>query len=207
MSSDEQIMCIDNDPNVPGVCGITQTPVGKLYYALDTLAKPLLRSAVEGDTSYKQLVTYVVITVETKDGPLVLCYERLKGGTDERLHNAMSIGFGGHVQWREGLTAAEMIYSNMLSELNEELHIPQLDVSQVRFLGEMHVDIDDIGREHMGIVYFYTLTDNNHMNEIYTKEPEKMRLFWTPVPYLPLIYDRLESWSKVVAIPLKDGIL
>jgi predicted NUDIX family phosphoesterase len=204
-NTDEEILCVENVG--PGYLGITRGEADPVYSALDSLKIKKWRQDVETNDDmpleqrhkYKQVVTYVIVEFATATVRRVLAYERLKGGTDNRLHNAMSIGFGGHVNWLEGETAGQMITASLLAELEEELDLT-VDLKRLDFIGEVYTDIDPIGQDHLGLLYIYSVPDESYLTTLRTLEPKKIRLFWTDPSYLEIIEPRLENWSKAAAL-------
>ncbi len=79
------------------------------------------RGNAEEDTAFKQPIPYVVI----RRGTEIYSYERLKGGGESRLHQKLSIGFGGHMNAILSSSFTEMLEANTQRELHEELFLIQ----------------------------------------------------------------------------------
>ena len=77
------------------------------------------RPAAETDPSYKQIIPYAVVS---HSGSYFLL-KRKSAQSEQRLHNKLSIGIGGHIKPSEGVVAADLIQGGLTREVNEELHI------------------------------------------------------------------------------------
>lgn len=152
------------------------------------------RGDAEEDPSWKQPIPYVVI----RRGEELFAYERLAGGGEGRLHNKLSLGFGGHMNAEAGVsTFQELLHTNADRELEEELKISSLEGAEMRALGLINDDNNAVGEVHLGILYTFVLPE--HV-DVQVKETEQIRGFWTSVDELsqPDTYERLETWSQFV---------
>lgn len=86
------------------------------------------RGDAEEDPRFKQPIPYVVIRRDDE----VFVYERLAGGGESRLHNKLSLGFGGHMNPMEGAASfSEVLKQNTDRELAEELYIREEDKQNI----------------------------------------------------------------------------
>jgi predicted NUDIX family phosphoesterase len=115
----------------------------------------LPRSEVEHDSTYKQVVPYVVV----RRGVEVLMYRRSPAGGEERLRQQWSIGVGGHVETqdissafprRHRLTLADAAAREVHEETGVSINPYGPDLSVV---GVVNDEETDVGRCHVGIVY------------------------------------------------------
>ena len=92
----------------------------------DILNLPLTmqsRETCESDANFLQLLPYAAIEVMGKGlSPCLLTYRRPVTGTEGRLHGAMSVGFGGHVDTMpSGVPLLTHLFEELKRELKEEL--------------------------------------------------------------------------------------
>jgi predicted NUDIX family phosphoesterase len=114
----------------------------------------LLRSEVEHDPSYKQIVPYVVVRREAR----VLMYRRSPAGGEERLRQQWSIGVGGHVEAQDISAAFPKNHRHAVEraacrEVREETGIGIDLVGLGLPVGVVNDEETDVGRCHVGIVY------------------------------------------------------
>src|SRR5690625_1471975 len=92
------------------------------------------RGDMEKDSSYKQLISYVIIS--TADDEETLVYERLGGGGEQRLHGLLSIGVGGQMNDIPEVTGiGETLSINAKGELAEEAGVVGDDVRESDIMG------------------------------------------------------------------------
>ncbi|MDZ5783586.1 hypothetical protein [Marinococcus luteus] len=174
-----------------------QDEQGQIQEIIGTIADTYTekrRGDAEEDPSWKQPIPYVVI----RRGEQLFAYERLAGGGEGRLHNKLSLGFGGHMNAESGVsTFQELLHTNADRELEEELHISSLEGAEMQALGLINDDDNAVGEVHLGILYTFILPE--HV-DVQVKETEQIRGFWTSVEELsqPETYERLETWSQFV---------
>lgn len=108
------------------------------------------RCLIEDDTSYKQLIPYVVLMLNDT----ILTYTRRRGA-ESRLHDLVSFGFGGHVTksdlGEDNLINTKTLWRAARREVLEETGIfLRLPSNPVALINE---DVSQVGRVHLGIVY------------------------------------------------------
>lgn len=151
------------------------------------------RGDAEEDEQYKQPIPYAVL----KRGEQVFIYERLNGGGETRLHNQLSLGVGGHVNYYNSSNFSYMLELNLQRELEEELYISSTN-NTVRTIGLINDDLNRVGLVHLGILSIIELKENTTVE---VREIEQLRGEWVDISDLndTGIYDKLESWSQFVA--------
>lgn len=152
------------------------------------------RGDAEEDPRFKQPIPYVVIRRDDE----VFVYERLAGGGESRLHNKLSLGFGGHMNPMEGAASfAEVLKQNTDRELAEELHILEKDKQNIVTLGLINDDENSVGKVHIGILSALQLVSGA---QVEVKEKEQIAGRWMKVNELKEedVYQRLETWSQFV---------
>lgn len=153
------------------------------------------RGDAEEDPRFKQPIPYVVIRRDDE----VFVYERLTGGGESRLHNKLSLGFGGHMNPMEGAASfSEVLKQNTDRELAEELYIREEDKQNIVTLGLINDDENDVGKVHIGILSALQLAS---AAQVEVKEKDQIAGRWMKLSELKEenVYQRLEAWSQFVA--------
>lgn len=123
--------------------------VAEIMAQIEAAYREMRRGDAEEDPRFKQPIPYVVIKREDE----VFLYERLAGGGESRLHNKLSLGFGGHMNAIEGAASfAEVLKLNTDRELEEELQINEEDKQAIVTLGLINDDENSVGKVHIGIL-------------------------------------------------------
>jgi predicted NUDIX family phosphoesterase len=109
------------------------------------------RRKAEQDSSWKQIIPYVVVT----RGDSLLLLERTKRQGEARLHGKLSIGVGGHINPIDGDGAVADVDVDVLDagcrrELEEEIAIRSPYTLQA--VGVINDDASDVGSVHFGLV-------------------------------------------------------
>lgn len=153
------------------------------------------RGDAEEDPRFKQPIPYVVIRRDDE----VFVYERLAGGGESRLHNKLSLGFGGHMNPMEGAASfSEVLKQNTDRELAEELYIREEDKQNIVTFGLINDDENDVGKVHIGILSALQLAS---AAQVEVKEKDQIAGRWMKLSELKEenVYQRLEAWSQFVA--------
>ncbi|TSB48391.1 hypothetical protein [Alkalicoccobacillus porphyridii] len=155
--------------------------------------REMRRGDAEEDPSFKQPIPYVVI----RRGSEFFAYERLAGGGESRLHNKLSLGFGGHMNHIEADSFDDVLRINTDRELNEELHLAEADKVSIQTIGLINDDESEVGRVHIGILSVLDVTEGA---EVKVKETEQIAGYWMSLDQLKAKdkYDRMETWSQFV---------
>lgn len=152
------------------------------------------RGDAEENPAYKQPIPYVVIRRNDE----IFTYKRLTGGGEARLHNKLSIGAGGHMNDSENASSfEELILDNLDRELSEELHIHS-ENRELRIVGLINDDLNEVGKVHLGILAVLDLSSNATVDVI---EKEQLEGVWISASHLlaDSTFERLESWSQIAA--------
>jgi predicted NUDIX family phosphoesterase len=119
--------------------------------------------------------------------------QRKKKQSEQRLHNKLSVGVGGHLERTQDLEGQDdPIELGMRRELNEEI-----DTSvegEIEYLGLLNDETNEVGRVHLGVVYRAVVEPE----ETVVRETEKMKGDFWSIERLRQESDRLESWSQIV---------
>jgi predicted NUDIX family phosphoesterase len=148
------------------------------------------RRAMEGDPSFKQIIPYLVL----RDGELYFLMRRTRAGGDARLHDAWSIGVGGHVNPGDGDLAG-----GLLREWTEELVAGF--VPEFRLVGLLNDDTTDVGRVHLGAVYLADAAGK----PVAIRETNKLTGAFATAAQVGEVADRLETWSRLAFEFVEDA--
>ncbi len=161
------------------------------------------RGPIEIDFGHKQPIGYALLV-----NPIlktVFAYQRSQKGGDKRLHDKWSWGIGGHIEKIEEETK-DPIYTSLLREVEEEITMNG-SVIDIKVLGYINDDSDEVGKVHFGILYIVE-TDST---EIKPKDPEINIGELKPISDLENICASnelvVEGWSEIALDPLKRYLM
>jgi predicted NUDIX family phosphoesterase len=153
---------------------------------------PMARNA-EINFDYLQPIPYIII----KRGDLFYATQRLSGAGEGRLHGKIAMGAGGHMnpleeEWK---SINEVVRVNTERELEEELEIT--GKYELKIVGLINDDSDDVNRVHIGILGFLELEEDG---EVTVRETEQLAGQWYTIEQLreTATYESLEQWGKIV---------
>jgi predicted NUDIX family phosphoesterase len=153
--------------------------------------KFLRRSELEEEPSFKQIISYAIIS--NKDS--FFLFRRTSEGTEKRLHNKFSLGIGGHMNPGDPMKPKEQyLTSELKRELFEEVNLLNgCLIEDIEFIGFINDDTIPVGRVHIGLLY------NIHVSnkEVYINETDKMTAEWMKKSDSAEIYDGMETWSRI----------
>lgn len=152
------------------------------------------RGEAEDDPTHKQLIPYCIFRVKDPSGTRYLHYTRGKAGGESRLHAAVSIGIGGHinpVDQREDHLGMDTYMAGVEREIDEELNISGSHTNNIVAL--LNDDSNDVGKVHLGVVHMIDLENDN----IAANEDAIANLTLGTLDDLrgPL-YNLLETWTR-----------
>jgi predicted NUDIX family phosphoesterase len=183
--------------SVPGGCefsGVRQADdLAALRQAVQLHGRYLPRPAAEENPAFKQLVPYVVV----HDGASVFLMERTDAGGDARLHGKASIGVGGHLNPVD--EGADPLLAGLRREWIEEL-VADWE-PEFNLVGLLNDDSNPVGAVHLGVVF--TVAADGRGVEV--RERDKLRGRFVPTAEVFAAWDRLETWSQLVAAALLRG--
>ncbi len=148
------------------------------------------RSDAENDSSYKQIIPYIVL--QTTDHNKTAVYQRR--GSEQRLRDLWSLGVGGHINpvdmSSQKKTFKQILTAGINRELGEELD--QMPVKNTpEFIGLISEDITDVGKVHLGAVF---RIKTNHPEKFMPGE-ELFQFKWVKTSHLSGL--NLELWSEM----------
>ncbi|HEX5040880.1 MAG TPA: NUDIX domain-containing protein [Candidatus Limnocylindria bacterium] len=149
------------------------------------------RPIAEDDPTHKQLIPYVVV----RDGSRVFLMQRTDAGGDRRLHHKASIGVGGHLNPAD--EGEDALDAGLRREWAEELEADWLPT--FRLVGFLNDDSNPVGAVHLGVVF----TVEADGRSVAVREHEKLTGSFVETDAIADAWDRLETWSQLVARALE----
>ena len=148
------------------------------------------RTAMEADPSFKQIIPYLVL----RDGERYFLMRRTRAGGDARLHDAWSIGVGGHVN-----PGDRDLAGGLLREWTEELVADF--VPEFRLVGLLNDDTTDVGQVHLGAVYLAEAAGR----AVAIRETDKLNGAFATPGQVAEVAERLETWSRLAFEFVEDA--
>lgn len=188
----ERVLVLPRD-RVPGGCefrGVRPSAPGELEalrVAVREHGRFMERPSAERDPTHKQLIPYVVV----RDDARVFVMRRTRAGGDERLHDRMTIGVGGHLN--EVDAGGDPLRTGLDREWREELVAAW--VPEFKLVGLLNDDSNPVGAVHLGVVFEVDAAGR----PVEVRERDKLTGAFRPWPELADVRDDLETWSQLVA--------
>lgn len=178
---------------IPGGCDfrgvrmVGDDALADLRRAVEAHGRFLDRPIAEDDPSHKQLIPYVVV----RDAERVFLMQRTDAGGDARLHGKASIGVGGHLNPVDEGT--DQLMAGLRREWAEELEADW--DPEFRLVGLLNDDTNPVGSVHLGVVFEVEA----HGRPVDVRERDKLSGSFAGADALRAAWDRLETWSQLVA--------
>ena len=168
--------------------GFFEEPTAEIFSIIESKGIFLDREEAEKDPSYKQIIPYTVVSFKRQ----YLLYRRTKKQGENRLHNKMSLGFGGHINPEDNETGrnTNLILSGLAREINEEIFIPGFRAITHR--GFIYDDSTPVGSVHLGVVFEM----ESFSSQYSVNEEDMIEASWSNIDEIAAIEDRLETWSQ-----------
>ncbi len=196
----ERVLVLPRD-SVPGGCdfrGVRPADGDTLTALRSAVARHgryLERPTAEDDPDHKQLIPYVVV----RDGKRVFLMERTDAGGDPRLHGKASIGVGGHLNPVD--EGDDALLAGLRREWDEELEAGW--APEFTLVGLLNDDTNPVGAVHLGVVF--AVEADGRAVEV--REREKLSGAFVAPDAVRAAWDRLETWSQLVARAIGLGPL
>lgn len=153
------------------------------------------RPVLEEDERFRQIIPYVVL----RCGDRFLTYTRGGAGGEARLHDKISMGFGGHVDLPDMQLGENGLFDlgatlrvSVEREIQEE--IPGVTITGKTWVGLVADNTNAVGRVHVGLIGIW---DIEAIPET-SGEDAIASLSGLSVEELKGAYDRLENWSRIL---------
>ncbi len=186
---DEKVLCIPTKALEPFAQGQDPIlyPTEQVLECMKQHASFQLRYQVEQDSSWKQVIPYVVM--ETKDR--IMAAKRLKG--DPRLVGGYTVGMGGHINPEDGEEPIETCIRRELEEettFNWERDLSGYQIHPVSFVNVRN----EVSLMHICIPVRLQVQDHE---AIQIRETEKLEGVWMEKSNLDVLDGKLEGWSEI----------
>ena len=125
----------------------------KLDYYLNLIKNNFqfrLRSEVENDSSWQQIIPYIVFNFEDK----YFLYRYLKKAGEQRLKNDYILGIGGHINPIDSKVKEEILEVGTMREWNEEI-IYKGNLLERKLIGILNNERRPVEAVHLGLVYLF----------------------------------------------------
>ena len=165
-----------------GWYGIRTDDLDAFLEALERDGRYEARTAMEVDSSFKQVIPYLVL----RDGERFFLMRRTKGGVDARLHDRYSIGVGGHLNPGDG-----GVLGGLRREWHEEL-VAEFE-PDFQLVGLLNDDTTEVGAVHLGAVYVADATGR----PVEIRETDKLSGAFAEPHEVAAVVDRMETWSRL----------
>ena len=193
----EQVLVLPRE-KVPGGCDFTGVrgtdaeALAELRLALRDHGRFIDRPLAEQSPDWKQLISYVVVRGDDR----AFLMERTDAGGDARLHRMASIGVGGHLNPVDD--GQDPLDAGLRREWDEEL-ITDWEPEFV-LVGLLNDDSNPVGSVHLGVVYEVDAAGR----PVAVREQDKLRGRMANREEIRAAWDRLETWSQLVARQLLE---
>lgn len=163
---------------------------------LSTYSHYVQRNDVETDSNYLQLIPYIIFRVHRADSETdtkYFTYIRTKSGAEDRLHQLISCGIGGHINLCDNAESLKEIIQNCIKrELKEEVGF-EVSTDALNYCGLIYDPTNSVGEVHLGILVLVDIPE-----PIYFKEGACKEISYLDYKTASQILDlKTESWTKL----------
>jgi len=183
---DERVLVVNRKDVFPNDSwtGIDPGESDRIVLLASTQGKFRRRGDIENDTTFKQIIPYVVFQYSNK----YLLMQRTGDHSEQRLANLYSCGIGGHLR-EEDLESREGVLDWAKREFTEEVDYGgNLDL---RVIGVLNDDSNPVGEVHLGIV----IIAKGDSPQIKVKGEHKSGELKT-LQELETHFDQMENWRN-----------
>lgn len=149
------------------------------------------RRVLEEDPSFKQIIPYAIISNKES----FYLFKRTSRQTENRLHNKLHLGVGGHMNPGSSKDLNEQyLISELKRELFEEVKLLNgCLIEDIEFIGFINDDSITVGSVHIGLLFNITLSNK----DVVINETDKMSADWIDKTDLVEFYEEMETWTKL----------
>lgn len=172
------------------------------YRSLLKVARPVHRMRAEDDHHLVQLIPSFLIFREDS----VLSFRRTRKTPEQRLHDSISIVFGGHLQAEDSpalfADVNEQVERFLFRELHEELGFSPPFVRS-SYCGVLHLEDTPFERQHAGVVFAIELRPGTVVESLEPGFHSGLRFIpWEGITSSPVMVDR---WSATCVAHILEG--
>ena len=187
-SLQEQILVVKRNslfPNENAWHGVCNNDIESIVSRITTHQEYMQRSLAEVDTSYKQIIPYMIFTFDSK----YFVMQRKSTASEQRLAGKLSLGIGGHMRQED--LVGKTIFDWAKREFEEE--VSYTGDLKITTLGILNDDTNDVGKVHIGLVLLLQGDNDN----ISIKDEHKSGRLFTKQECLEN-KEKMESWSQLI---------
>ena len=166
--------------------GIDSTHIEDTLACIIQHQESMIRSKAETDTNYKQIISYMVFTANSK----IFVMQRKSKANEQQLANKLSIGIGGHMTQQD--IQGQTLFDWVSREFEEEVDFA--GNMQMRTIGFLNDDSNEVGQRHLGLVIL--LKGEHEQIKIKGDEHKSGNLMDMHECFEKL--DQFESWSQII---------
>ncbi|MBT4856136.1 hypothetical protein HOM50_05010 [bacterium] len=185
---DEHILVIKRDlffSITPAWDGLKDVSFDQYLQLISDKKEFLPRSVMEQDSSYKQIIPYLVFEFDNK----YFLMQRSGTASEARLKNKYSLGIGGHIRQED--MQQQSIFDWARREFHEEINYT--GDFEIEPLGVLNDDSNAVGQVHVGFVF---LLKGNSADISIKSELKHGAL--KSLEECKETAENLESWSQIV---------
>lgn len=185
----ESILVVKQDTlfkEFPAWHGISLDALHPLLTAIVQHQESLPRHLAEKDASYKQIISYMIFTFDSK----IFIMQRKNKLNEQNLANKLSVGIGGHMTQEDiqGETLFDWISREFEEEVSYEGNLA------MHTLGFLNDDSNEVGKKHIGLVVL--LKGDNGNITIKGDEHKSGQLMSMEECFDK--FEQFESWSQLI---------
>lgn len=186
---DERVLCIPTEALEPFAQGTDPIlyDTDQVLLCLKEYGSYQLRWQVEQDSSWKQVIPYVVMETAER----IMAAKRLKG--DPRLVGGYTVGMGGHINPEDGENPIETCIRRELEEETTFSWKQDLEEYQIHPVSFVNVR-NEVSLMHICIPVRLQVLDHER---IQIRETEKLQGVWMSKTELDILDGKLEGWSEI----------
>lgn len=203
MAKEEQILVVERKVleevgMFQGLAFDVQRYLSKIF--IQGVPRFMMRSQVEKDPGYKQIIPYVIMVCDGR----YLNYVRGTRAGEARLVGNRSIGIGGHINPADDEiplfdTDLRRIYNTAVErEVAEEVAVETNHSDKIVAL--LNDDSNEVGSVHLGIVHYWVL-DEPKVNK---REQMITQMDFKTIAELQKVRDTMETWSGLCLSGLEE---
>lgn len=157
------------------------------------------RDLAENDPDWKQIIPFAIVQHKER----FLRYRRGKAGSEARLHNKLSIGFGGHIDDSDLRNvaadyASDIVERALIRELKEEIGLVFPKVTDP--IAVVNEELTPVGRVHLGLVFIIPV----QQDDVEAICPSIVEPQWLTIDELWAEKTEHEFWSQLCMEQLND---
>lgn len=161
-------------------------------YYLDLIRKNFqfkLRSKVENDPSWKQIIPYILFNFKDK----YFLYRYLSKAGEDRLKNDYHLGIAGHINPFDSDSLKDVLEVGAEREWNEEVDYKG-KILKKRLIGILNDERREVEKVHLGLIFIY----EGDTPDILIKEREVLKGGMVKLKDLGEYVQDVSNWAQII---------